>query len=514
MHALATPMATTSSSITVRLLAATIGGQKPENLTLAVGGHDRSSPRWRSFGPDDKPVWYAVETIGDLPPATRQRITLSDGRVVLDESEATTLPVKAERFGVMVGSCFDVELEEEQVRWLYQELDDFDDDTPHINLWLGDQVYVDAPALGGIWPKNPRKVILGKYRKTWGLGRAGRHGSGLAYAMGRAGNWFIPDDHEFWNNYPHGSFTLFGHSALRLGKQMGRYVYDRVGSNTPRLPHPSSQGSWGRAAGAAYCVFQTDIDLVQFDESVNPLQRQVIDIGSMVLVLVDTRWHRTIRKGDDGFFMPQAELEKLVDLLTNTERLVCVGLSRPIVGNLPHRGPVRDKVDYAPEDFPAQYRQLWAALNHRGAKGWPTLVLGGDVHNNSVRLAQDDTLLEVVSSPMGHLVSLREGPVAKARRGWEGAKKVAKKLFDWRAGRSAPPPEAFPVIGSNGIEWEAEQGRTVSEVEKPDTSLTAVTFDLTDESKPVVGVRSACYDNKGVPRPQQSVFTWTGSGWQ
>lgn len=74
-------------------------------------------------------------------------------------------------------------------------------------------------------------------------------------------------------------------------------------------------------------------------------------------------------------------------MLRNEERLVCLALSKPLVGYLPHRGVTQKKVEYGPEDYAGQYTALCQALADRRSADRPTLCLAGDVHHHAIRTA-------------------------------------------------------------------------------------------------------------------------------
>lgn len=514
-RALVTPMSSTTSAVHLRVVAD--AALPVDELRVAVDHHTVVPDGWSSFGRDELAVRYTTVRVGGLDPDTDHDIALRLGDDVLDRAVTRTLPVDADCLRMVLGSCYDSDQDRERVAAMYGSLVAAGGGTPHLQLWLGDQVYVDAPAVEGLWPKDSVGTILDRYRATWGLASDERRKVGLAAALGGGANLFLPDDHEFWDNYPQGSITLLGHTIVRLTIQLLRYLCGRLGLMATGPSHPSGQGPWGRAAGEAYCVFQSELAFDGFGRGVNPPQLQVVDVGSMVLAMADTRWHRTIRKGGGGVFMPDADLEALVDLLDNDDRLICLALSRPLLGNLPDRGPVRARIDYGPEDFGPQYRRLWAALNGRADRGRPTIVVAGDAHDHSVRLAQDDRLLEVVSSPLALLVSLQRGPVAAVIDVYGRAKAVVRGVLD-RLGRlvgRGPQPSsdaAYPVISADGRDWVSRPGRTIENVSTPDSSLALLSFDLTDREAPVVEVRARWHAGGASGAPEHR-FTWS-DGWQ
>jgi hypothetical protein len=462
---------------------------------------------WTSVSSDRHAVHYAKVPIDDLTPGTAHLVVFRHADEAIAEAMVTTLPDPGDPDGdltLVVGSCFDAEadaglrlgdtynLAVEPSR--HQR-------SPVYNLWCGDQVYVDAP-WDEMWKiTDARRIIVRKYIRAWGL-KAGKP-SGFAHAMSQGANWFLPDDHEFWNGYPHPSLaTLPWPTVKRVIDQIRRR-----GEPGRTEAHPHAQGAWGRSAGELYCVFQTDRDVPTFSEAVNPPQLQVIDMGSALVVLADTRWHRTIRKtGPSSRFMRHEDMDTLVQLIRTEQRLLCLTLSRPVVGRLPHRGPLRGRTEYAPEDYTTQYIRLWKALIDRAVRGYPTLVLGGDVHRHSVRTALDNRLLEVVSSPMAHLASLERGTrVTRARDIWHEVKASTARI--WRIAKSQPEvealPAAYPVFptGESDRSWKAEAGESHFDAERFQNGLASIRIE-TRRGVPELHVRSVRTTN-GLDAPEE-----------
>ena len=285
---------------------------------------------------------------------------------------------------------------------------------------------------------------------------------------------------EFWNGYPHpGWLTLFGHTLTRTIRQAYRWFRGDARSEA----HPAAQGKWGAAAGEAYLLFASPIEFDEFTEDHSPEQVQVFGSADVAVVLADTRWHRTILKTRTPLrnrrragFMVDDDLQRLVDLLRADERLVCLALSRPLIGHLPHRGLTQRKVEYGPEDFPNQYTELWRALSERRRAGLPTLVISGDVHHHAIRTADDSGLLEIVSSPLAMLEALDEtSNLNRLRSSWKRVRGGLKSIWrglkeglrrgEERLRPSLDPdgdPASYPAFGDDGT-WRAAAGTVVYE---------------------------------------------------
>ncbi|MEX3933191.1 hypothetical protein AB4Y32_15550 [Paraburkholderia phymatum] len=73
---------------------------------------------------------------------------------------------------------------------------------PHLTVLAGDQVYLDLPLTQHVPDRNPDRahLLANKYYLNWLSGAL--RVPGLQSVLERAPVVCIPDDHEFWNNYP------------------------------------------------------------------------------------------------------------------------------------------------------------------------------------------------------------------------------------------------------------------------------------------------------------------------
>lgn len=139
----------------------------------------------------------------------------------------------------------------------------------------------------------------------------------------------------------------------------------------------------------------------------SPEQVQEVSLCGITIVLIDTRWHRTVMSSSaSSQFMHWKDLEPVIDLLRDTEHLVVLAVSRPAAGFRRRFAWKRAILGAQWEDYQAQYLTLWRALNHRADKNFPTVLLAGDIHSHGLGTALDGKLLQIVSSPMSLLDSL------------------------------------------------------------------------------------------------------------
>lgn len=486
----------------------------PTELVLRVAETDQAlDTAWYRYGDGGHVAWVIKPRFENLEPGTSYDASLrsSTGEEVAT-ARVTTLP-GADHTGpvtLVSSSCFaEAGSAHGSLTETFEELrrGHTEGDRLAYQFWAGDQVYVDAPWSDGLKASLPSEVILGKYASVWGLTNSP---APFAEIMRASSNWYLPDDHEFWNGYPHPSVTLLRHTATRLLVQAWRRV--RPGKN---LPHPFAQGAWGRAAGDAYCTFQSAAAMERFDEDVSPPQVQLVDLAHVLVVMADTRWRRTIRKssGTAGF-MAKDDLELVVSELGREERPVCLILSKPLIGHLPKLGFFRGKIEYGPEDFDEQYRRLWTALQDRAQSNCPTIVVGGDIHLQALHGALDDRLLQIASSPLALLEDLATGFVPVARTAWSANKALIRVVADkvTRRRRSDAQGLRYPIVDPSDRWGEPVAASVFEPACVPTNALAELSFEKADDGGPLLAVRLA-RTVAGQISSSDHRFAWIDNRW-
>lgn len=512
-------------------------------------------------------ISYAKTVVDGLDPGTAYRVDVKRGEESLALCFGATTPgPETTHARLMFGSCHGVSADRVKAGHRASFLGSAHGRLraarpgPIYQLWLGDQLYVDDPWKHGWKPTiDPHREIVNRYRVALGLTT---HPSALPTILAQGSNHFIPDDHEFWNNYPRASMaTLPVHTTSRVAAQVKRYFF-----NSSEKPHPYHHGSWGRAAGAAFMAFQS-ADARGFDEfepEVSPSAVQTIEFPGATVAVVDTRWHRTMALRDvsgRARFLLDDDFDRVVGILER-EHLVVLGLAKPIIGALSPNGWFNESLEVGPEDYRAQYRRFWAALNKRAGRNLPTVVLAGDVHHHTARTALDGRLAEFVCSPMALIDSLDylemqpvEGAVAvddessgaakvsfnvKTHTGFSralGRLKQGKKLAgqvanntqaavlrrDRKPLRYRDSARRHPRIDADGRLTYADGTQLFPPVSAPNqavpkvecSGLAALDLDLGGEH-PVIRYRAEL-DNSGisdvVPRQVDITLRWTGTRW-
>lgn len=376
----------------IRLLA---HAAPPGCLDLWLGACEVSEvdePRWKLDGEPVKPeVLRPLEPvrIGEAAPAEGVPRTFTGGyRIEVDDFEVHQITVSvndertslktravprelpAERWlNVLLGSCYDRHMERAPnlVNRVVESLCADPETRPDLSLFMGDQVYLDVPPTDviGRFGEPGMAGITGQfeqdYRLTWM--------THLASVLGAAPFVCVPDDHEFWNNYPTQVAWL------------------------PRTLSRTGRAEWEAAARRCYDCFQRPVGM---DDPA------VIDIGPLSIFCLDTRTWRTT---DRSRCARPDHLEALVawsKRVREEERLPIFMTGQTLFKSAVNvaRGWL---TDYELANY-GDYVQILEALYDAGSVERPTLCLTGDVHFGRVVQAVDDQnrprMYEIISSPM------------------------------------------------------------------------------------------------------------------
>ena len=342
---------------------------------LHVGGVAHPVPgawqRWAS--PDGSlRLRHQAVTIPGLAARQRYLVELRVGGQLEEWCEVATLPARLPAVGehplsVMLGSCF-CRLNDEQgdAGTRYARMPS--GARPDLKFLCGDQVYLDSP-----WPRFLRPIprdtltraLVENYWKTW------THAGGFQEILRRGPNWFLGDDHEFWNNAPNWSFPA--NSLL-----------------------PGPRAYWLGLARTLYQAFQS------------PRSTSRFAVGSLSFFLADTRINR--EEGRQRFMTP-ADLTALGAWVDGLQAPGVLVIGQPVFsseGSLSERFMDLGLADYE------QYGEL-ARILYRARH--TLLILTGDVHFGRVArcsLPSGAELIEIISSPLALVAKNAGGKWQKA----------------------------------------------------------------------------------------------------
>lgn len=329
---------------------------------------------WQRPFRDMQQRFYALVEFEGLEPRKRYAVTFSRwikkntriGRpeqwLELRDATFDTLPARLptrnqKPFTIGLGSCFYSHRDGGQAAGSYRALYDRGDKSvrPDITFLTGDQVYLDIGFDSlSIWPREIRQRIADDYAEHWQL---------LGSIMTRGGTWMLPDDHEYWNDYPFYDSLIPTLLALKIAKV---------------------RSAWTRASKDAVENIQCCPRVETFDLG-----------GDLSVCLADLRSHRSKRR-----FLPIADFDRLTNWAENLQSPGVLAIPQPLIVE-------ENKTERNLLSFKTQYSDLLEAM---GESGHDIVVLSGDVHFgriSSVALGpRGGRLIEVISSPMSNLTGL------------------------------------------------------------------------------------------------------------
>jgi hypothetical protein len=294
---------------------------------------------------------------------------------------------------------------------------------PDLGLFLGDQVYLDLPTLS-VFPGDAiglAQHLRTKYEANWFEADA-RGARGLAELFALAPRGAIPDDHEFWNNYPH--------AAVAIPKSFFSRWSDR----------------WESAAKQLYAAFQTG--------SENSRAPLTLDIDPLSFFLGDSRTDRLGDRSQSFHADALSALEKWVKHLETKDFYGVFATGQSLVGDRSTwfkraTAPLAKRIgDFGLEDY-ADYDAAVRAIVRAARPRRPILCLTGDVHfgrglvgyrNN---LDRRPAMLEIISSPLALVEFVGKDSLKRAfgmAKAWLGA-----KADPWP--RHSAPAEPAPDFG-------------------------------------------------------------------
>jgi hypothetical protein len=203
-------------------------------------------------------------------------------------------------------------------------------------------------------PRELRERIADDYARHW---------QSLGSVLARGGTWMLPDDHEYWNDYPYYDSLIPTLAALKLS---------------------GVRKAWTEAA----------------TDGVKNVQRssvvEVIELGRDIsFCIADLRSYRGLHGGKKVMLHPDS-FPALTSWARNLKSPGVLVVSQPLI--------VSPSGERNLLSFRDQYRQLVEALGHTGHD---IVLLSGDVHYGRIGTCplgpRGGRLIEVIASPLSNL---------------------------------------------------------------------------------------------------------------
>jgi hypothetical protein len=328
--------------------------------------------------PDAVPrAFTGVYEFEGLEPDTLHTISV-DVEGVISELSVRTLPARIPTeldtwFNVLLVSCHHAAEDRRglsgiivsQLKALFK---------PHLTILAGDQVYLDLPTLTDF--RDDERWLADKFERdyieNW------RGADGYAHVLDSAPTVSIPDDHEYWNNFPHPSPFI-----QNAWSQEGRE-------------------RWRKAAQAMYRAFQLPYpnNLLPFPNNLG--EAFILDVEPLSFFIADTRSGKDLNR---EFTMPKSEHDQLnnwVDRMIAEQR-VGVFVSGQSVFENPIGSIAGAIADYELPNY-GDFGRIMQSLQRLVDGGRPLICLTGDVHWGRIAAAQDiitgrTAITEIIASP-------------------------------------------------------------------------------------------------------------------
>lgn len=374
----------------------------------------------------DTSVYTGVFELAGLAPSTLYTVEVAAGDQRV-ERRFQTLPPQVpagvgNRFNVLLLSCFH-RLEDKTgiAGTVLSQLKV----KPDLTIFAGDQVYLDLPTTADF--KDDAAWLANKFQNdylaNWFGDRRPGVPPGYPQVLGLAPAMFMPDDHEYWNNYP------FKATAVQNSWTEG------------------GRANWQKAAEAVYRGFQQTA-AVPFGAA------RTLDVEPLSVLMLDTRSQRSLDSraapgdllGEPGRKALHAWVERLVKRARTPQPLFGMLVTGQSFFS-PKAGAAKGAIaDYEYPDYDADYAFMVEEIERVTRAGVPVLLATGDVHWGRVLRADDPgapgaAVFEVISSPTSLVSTVF---MDQAKEAWGAIKGLFGKADPWpRHSDPASPPPRF-----------------------------------------------------------------------
>jgi hypothetical protein len=299
--------------------------------------------------------------------------TLAKGDTAALRTVSGVKHVMNDRFNILLLSCYDYQTD--VARNLDTKVSQLPGvNKPNLTLLLGDQVYLDVPVRFAFL--DDESWLAKEFERQYmnNFGDSSTYGKALRLAPSLS----IPDDHEYWNNYPHAQVHI--HNTYTA----------------------ASRARWTRAAELMYQAFQSSSQ----EDFRDPV---FIDIDPFTFACINTRSTRLERN-----IMDRRQWEMLMDwterAIANPYRMAVIATGQSLLRRKANvvNAQIRDS------ELP-NYSDFWIfqkMLEKFEEAGRKFLLLTGDVHFGRITTMRSRKTgvicgAEIISSP----VSLVQGVV-------------------------------------------------------------------------------------------------------
>jgi hypothetical protein len=348
-----------------------------DSVELNVNGIDVPVPRrgWRRFASETMPLHHQFIDKPTLTPERSYEATVHVSGVKQAQARFTTLPEalgdETKPLRVLLSSCYFTGNKLSRLAAPLLSHLERNGLRPHLRLWAGDQVYLDAPWYEFMIKSHSvdelERLHCAAYARTWFGER------GLGTVLSNGANVFCTDDHELWNNAPDPNSL-----ARDTRKRVTREAWRDLGRQLAK-------------------TFQGDTGVAQ-RFSVPPLE----------FLVLDARVHRT---ENCGSLFSSAQWAEIRHWAAQSKGLGVLMIGQPMFHSRTRKRGIN--ADYHLADYTADYAKLMALL---ASSARSTIVLSGDVHFTRVAAANfpEKQVTEVTSSPLamvsgGYAMNLLDG---------------------------------------------------------------------------------------------------------
>ncbi len=313
------------------------------------------------------------------------------------EARARTLPgalLPGQKLNIALGSCFSLAQDKGILASAYPPSPfGVSRDPIHLRLLVGDQIYMDLdPATGSptiFSTPNPWE----RYSRQWRT-------PSFSQFISASPNVVMGDDHEFWNDYPHGDvwlpWAIAGDAAVADFDPAFSAFQAALNVDPAMVPAVAAN------PGALAALLQDQARTFELRTSPVPI------------FVLDTRTRRTRYDADAPRFTEPGWLTRAVNWLGHLASPAVLVVSQPLVENAATWvvRATHTMGDVNLPDYQGDFATLWNAVLEAPHD---VLILSGDIHWNrlyrvSAATRPDRSIFELIASP---LARIKQGSDAK-----------------------------------------------------------------------------------------------------